>query len=327
MKNDLTLCPCGSQVPYSQCCQKYHQGLKAENALKLMRSRYSAYALKLPDYIIQTTHPASPHYIEEGKTWLKKISEFCQKSEFLGLEILDFHEHDHVATVVFTARIQQNGQDASFTEKSYFQKVKEKWLYRSGLIAEAKLPNQITNNQTRLLPLAYYGHPVLRKTAAPITEITPDVQRFVQEMIETMDACDGVGLAAPQVHQSVRLFVIRNPITDQDDQVEWGEIQVCINPILSEPSEETWKASEGCLSIPTIHADVTRPKEITIEYTDLNGKRIKERASGWKARVIMHENDHINGVLFIDRLDKATRKKLEPRLQQLHRRIHDGTEL
>lgn len=93
------------------------------------------------------------------------------------------------------------------------------------------------------------------------------------------------------------------------------------------PSTETWKAQEGCLSIPSIHAEVERPREITVKYLDLEGNRIEEKVSGWEARVIMHENDHINGILFIDRLEKETRESLEPFLNSLKGRIHDGTEL
>ena len=146
-------------------------------------------------------------------------------------------------------------------------------------------------------------------------------------MIETMDACDGIGLAAPQIHHSVKLFVIRRPCEIDGGKIELKEVKVFINPKLSEPSTATWKISEGCLSIPSIHAEVERPKEVTVEYSNLEGKRIIERVFGWEARVIMHENDHINGILFIDHLNEAQRKSLEPFLVSLHNRIHNGTEL
>lgn len=146
-------------------------------------------------------------------------------------------------------------------------------------------------------------------------------------MIETMDACDGIGLAAPQIHHSVKIFVIRRPFEIEGGKIELKEVKVFINPELSASSTETWKTSEGCLSIPSIHAEVERPREVTVEYSNLEGNRIIERVFGWEARVIMHENDHINGILFIDHLDETERKNLEPFLISLHNRIHDGTEL
>lgn len=288
-----------------------------------MRARYSAYVLNIPDYIIMTTHPASPQYSEDKFSWKRSISRFSRSSSFHNLKVLDFKESKFLATVTFTAYLSQENRDATFTEQSHFEKIKDRWLYRSGQLAEGHAPNLVTTGQLRLLPLAYYGDPILRKKADPILDITNDIRKLVEEMIETMDACDGIGLAAPQVHHSIRLFVIRTPTEIQEDQFEPGEIKVIINPKLSLPSEEKWKASEGCLSIPTIRAEVERPKEITVEYTDLEGNVIKNRFSGWEARVIMHENDHINGVLFIDRLTPEEKAKLTPVLHKLENRIHD----
>lgn len=320
-------CPCGSGESYEKCCKRFHGGQRPDNALLLMRSRYAAYVLDLPHYIIKTTHPASPQYHADHKTWAQKISEFSKYSRFERLEILDFKERGTVATVTFVAYLFQEGQDVTFTEKSYFEKVGGKWLYRSGQLASGHAPNLITTEQMRLLPLAYYGNPILRESAKSVQHITDDLKRFVEEMVETMDACDGIGLAAPQVHHAMRLFVIRVPHEGQEGRLECGEVKVFINPTLSLPSKETWSASEGCLSIPTIHAHVKRPKEITVEYTNLEGQKMKERLSGWEARVVMHENDHINGVLFIDHLDKEEREKIAPFLKDLKQRIHDGTEL
>jgi peptide deformylase len=281
----------------------------------------------LPAYIISTTHPASPQFCHDLTDWSEKISQFCSNTQFNRLEILSFEENDPFATVTFIAHLSQNKKDVSFTERSYFEKVKGKWFYRSGQLSEGRAPNLITTNQLRLLPLAYYGNPILRKVADSITHITDDVRTLVEEMIETMDACDGIGLAAPQIHHSVKLFVIRRPCEIDGGKIELKEVKVFINPKLSEPSTATWKISEGCLSIPSIHAEVERPKEVTVEYSNLEGKRIIERVFGWEARVIMHENDHINGILFIDHLNEAQRKSLEPFLVSLHNRIHNGTEL
>ena len=324
--NEIRDCPCGSEKQYSNCCRRFHYGELPAHALELMRSRYSAYALGLTDYIIQTTHPGSPQFSHDLGLWSQEISEFCLHTQFKKLEILETQENSPFATVTFTAHLMQNQKDVSFSEKSYFEKIRGKWLYRSGKLSAGRTPNLITTDQLRLLPLAYYGDPILRKVADPIVEITQDIRKLVEEMVETMDACDGIGLAAPQVHHSIQLFIIRKPIEKENKKVEFGEVKVFINPKVSSPGEDTWKISEGCLSIPTIHGDVERPKEISVEYSDLEGRQHKERVSGWEARVIMHENDHINGILFIDHLDQETREKFEPFLQSLHNRIHNGKE-
>lgn len=126
------LCPCGSRNSYADCCRPFHQGLAPDNALKLMRSRYSAYALSIPSYIMHTTHPANPQFSANGIDWSQAISEFCENTVFEKLEILDFQENGSFATVTFVAHLRQNGEDASFEEKSLFENVEGKWLYKSG---------------------------------------------------------------------------------------------------------------------------------------------------------------------------------------------------
>ncbi len=325
MPKDI-LCPCCSGKEYRNCCQPLHEGVLPENALQLMRSRYAAYVLNLPDYIISTTHPGSPYYSENIFSWKRSLTKFSRGSTFHRLEILDFKEKDTLATVTFTAFVSQNDHDATFTEKSYFEKTKDRWLYRGGQLSDGRAPNMVTTGQLRLLPLAYYGEPVLRRMADQIEEINDDVKKLVEEMIETMNACEGLGLAAPQVHHSIRLFVIRTPI-ETEDGVELGPVQVFINPHLSAPSNETVSLSEGCLSIPTIRAEVERPVEATLTYTSLEGERMERRLSGWEARVVMHEYDHIEGILFIDRLDPSEQAKLQPFLNNLEKRLHDGKAL
>lgn len=320
-------CPCNSDKPYAKCCEPFHKGKSPQTAEELMRSRYSAYALGLSRYIIRTTHPASPQYKSNAAHWEKQIDEFCSQTQFKKLEVLQVQETEPIATVVFIAHLSQNGKDLSFQEKSYFEKVKGQWLYRNGQLAEGHTPNLLTAEQARVLPLAYYGHPVLRKKAEPVAEITDEIRKLAQDMIETMDAYDGLGLAAPQVHYSLRMFVTRKPTEQADGLMQLGEAKVFINPKLSSPSEKTWTESEGCLSIPTIHAKVKRPKEITVEYLNLEGQTVTERVSGWEAKCIMHETDHINGTLFIDRLTEEEKKRLEPVLKALHHRIYDGREM
>ena len=326
-KDSPTTCPCCSGLPYEQCCKRFHDGFLPEDALQLMRSRYSAYVLDLPEYVINTTHPASPQYCADRSLWTKKITDFSKNSSFERLEVLDFKERGTLAIVTFVAHLSQGGKDATFTEKSYFERIKGRWFYRNGQLAEGHAPNLITTGQIRLLPLAYYGDPILRKKADTVLEITDDIRKLVEEMQETMDACNGVGLAAPQIHHSIRLFIIRRPIETSEEDFECGEVKVFINPEISSLSEEVWEASEGCLSIPTIYEKVSRPKAATVTYTNLEGDRIQERVSGWEARVILHEFDHIEGVFFIDRLDKEVREKLEPLLTHLKGRIHTGAEL
>jgi SEC-C motif-containing protein len=135
LKNHL--CPCHSKKKYSECCQPYHEGKICENALKLMRSRYSAYALNLPEYIIQTTHPENPQYTLQ-ESWKKQIEEFIQSTDFAGLDILEFEENNNGAYVTFTAHLKQNGEYVSFTEKSFFVKENGKWFYKDGQIQQTK---------------------------------------------------------------------------------------------------------------------------------------------------------------------------------------------
>lgn len=320
-------CPCKSGDLYEACCKRFHKGNFPENALQLMRARYSAYALNLPEYIIQTTHPASPQYEEDQSLWKKKLSDFSTKAEFRNLKILSFQEKGAVATVTFVAEIFQKDDDFTFTEKSYFEKFRGHWLYRSGQIASGHEPSLMTTGTMKILPLAYYGNPILRQETNPVREITKEIQQFAQEMIETMDACDGIGLAAPQVHHSIKLFVMRLPIETSSGDIEMGEALTLINPEISLQSKETSSAEEGCLSIPTIRAKVERPKSITITYQDIQGRKVQKRCFGWEARVVQHETDHLNNILFVDRLKSEEREKLEPFLKRLYGRIHDGTEL
>lgn len=128
------LCPCGTQKLYGVCCKPYHLGALPENALLLMRSRYTAYALKLADYIIQTTHPRNPSYNLNFQEWRQAILHFCENTRFEGLKIVEFVDGEKVATVTFTAHLKQGGQNASFTEKSTFEKVDKRWLYKDGVV-------------------------------------------------------------------------------------------------------------------------------------------------------------------------------------------------
>lgn len=309
IENDA-LCLCGSGISYKDCCGAIHRGKKADNALQLMRSRYSAYALNLPDHIINTTHLSSPRYSKNKFSWKRSIAQFSQ-CNFKKLDIIDFKEGSTWATVTFAAHIFQGENDLTYTERSYFEKVNQRWLYRGGEVAEGYAPQLASKGPYHLLPIIYYNTPVLRQKADPVNEISVEIKKLVEDMVETMEACQGIGLAAPQVDQSLRIFVTQAPVERRDGSLEKGNVRIFINPKLSLPSEESWQASEGCLSIPAVHSMVERPREVTVEYTTLERTLQKQRFSGWEARVIMHENDHLNGVLFIDRLQKEEREKLQ----------------
>lgn len=125
----IDLCPCHSGKKYPDCCKKYHEGTLPENALALMRSRYSAYALHLAEYIMNTTHPENPSYSTQRMQWKKQILQFSSETLFEGLKIQEFIDGEKMATVTFTAYLKQGSKDVTFTEKSQFVKVNGRWLY------------------------------------------------------------------------------------------------------------------------------------------------------------------------------------------------------
>lgn len=172
------------------------------------------------------------------------------------------------------------------------------------------------------LNFIYYGNPLLRKKAKPVENITNEIKQLVDAMIEAMDQKDGIGLAAPQVNHSIALFITRAPIeNDENEILEKGEVRVFINPKILSYSNDEDSFSEGCLSIPKVYGDVFRPIKIKVEATNLEGKRFTEDFSGMSARVILHENDHLNGVLFIDRLDTSERKKIDSKLREIKKKF------
>lgn len=129
------LCPCYSQRNYRHCCEPFHKQKKIpETAVELMRSRYSAYAMGLADYIISTTHPHHPSYSENKDLWKKQIIAFSEGTKFADLKILDFSSEEDIAYVTFHAILFQGSKDVSFKEKSCFLKEKGRWFYYSGMI-------------------------------------------------------------------------------------------------------------------------------------------------------------------------------------------------
>lgn len=171
-----------------------------------------------------------------------------------------------------------------------------------------------------LLKLTYYDDPLLRKKCTPVKEISEEIKKLVSDMIETMESKSGAGIAAPQVGKPLRVFVIQKFVEDSDEEFQIEGPQVFINPKLSNPSDEFEIMSEGCLSVPGLHLEIERPYEITVEALGVDGKPFKETLKGYRARQVMHENDHINGRLFIDRVNPNIRKKIEPTLRQIKKK-------
>lgn len=167
------------------------------------------------------------------------------------------------------------------------------------------------------LPLRYFGDPILRAKCKEITEITDEIKALVADMIETMDSLNGVGLAANQVGKSLRLLVIRPEVKLPNGDFSLGPAEVYINPVLSNPSEEIAVMTEGCLSFPGLHVEIERPFAIHVEALDIHGHKISADVSGFKARELMHENDHLNGKFFIDRLSLDLKKAVEPALKKI----------
>jgi peptide deformylase len=161
-----------------------------------------------------------------------------------------------------------------------------------------------------ILKVARMGHPVLRARARavdPSAIRTPAFQRLVDDMFDTMREYQGVGLAAPQIHESVRLFVAGFAPSPEDDEDDGGAdrrvpLMALVNPEITPASPEVVEDWEGCLSIPDIRGKVPRASQIVVQAYDRRGKRIELRASGFTARVIQHETDHLDGVLFFDRM-------------------------
>lgn len=166
-----------------------------------------------------------------------------------------------------------------------------------------------------IFPIVLYGDPVLKKKASEVAEGDDSVKEFVENMYETMYAAQGVGLAAPQVGESLRVFVIDT--TPMEDEEEEGLKRAFINPILIEEIGEEWGFEEGCLSIPGVRAEVNRRPQIKIEYFDENWELHEETFDGMKARVIQHEYDHIEGKLFTDYLTPFKKRLIKGKLANI----------
>ena len=165
-----------------------------------------------------------------------------------------------------------------------------------------------------IYPIVIFGSEVLRKPSAEITADYPELGKLIEDMFLTMDAADGCGLAAPQIGKNIRLFVVDcSAMADEDPKCE-GFRKAFINPTIYEASEETILWNEGCLSVPGIHEDVYRPETIRINYLDENFEEHEEELTGWPARVVQHEYDHLDGFVFTDRLSSLRKTLLRNKL-------------
>ena len=168
-----------------------------------------------------------------------------------------------------------------------------------------------------IYPITIYGDPVLRKIAKPITKDFKDLKDFIKNMFDTMYVSDGVGLAAPQVNKSIRFFVIDATAAASEEPELKDFKKVFINAEILERKGKEWTMNEGCLSVPNIHEDVSRPTFIKIKYQDENFKEHIDEYGGFAARVIQHEYDHIQGILMTDHLSSLRRRLLSSKLKAI----------
>ena len=185
-----------------------------------------------------------------------------------------------------------------------------------------------------ILPIIAYGDSMLRKKAAEIATDYPGLKQLIDDMQETMHSASGIGLAAPQVGKSVRLFIIdtvtalkhiREDADKKDNRFmnEEGIQRVFINAKQVHKNGTPWPYNEGCLSIPKIREDIERPEEITLEYLDENFQPRKETFTGLAGRVVQHEYDHIEGILFVDYLKPLKKRLLKKKLDNISKGIVD----
>jgi len=175
-----------------------------------------------------------------------------------------------------------------------------------------------------ILPIVGYGDPVLRKKGVDISKDDPNLKQIIADMYETMYNAYGVGLAAPQVGLAIRLFVVdTKPFSDDEDLPKEEQEQLAgfrktfINPVMVKEEGEEWGFNEGCLSIPEVREDVYRPEKITIEYYDEDFNKHTGVYDGLIARVIQHEYDHIEGILFTDKISSLKKRLIHKKLQNI----------
>lgn len=168
-----------------------------------------------------------------------------------------------------------------------------------------------------ILPIVTYNDPVLRQKAKPVKEDSEELQELITSMFETMYNANGVGLAAPQVGKTIRLFVMDVDImTAETDSTDLGPLAL-INPDIVEKSDEIVKMEEGCLSIPEVRDEIARSEHIVVSYLDRFFETRQMECSGWVSRVIQHEYDHLQGTLFLDHLSAFRRRLHRSKLNKI----------
>lgn len=170
-----------------------------------------------------------------------------------------------------------------------------------------------------ILPIFAYGQPVLKKVARRIEPDFPGLNKLIDDMWETMYNASGVGLAAPQIGKSIRLFIVDTIQLREEEDKENGIKKVFINPEKVEEYGADFSYEEGCLSIPDIRADVTRQRNLKLKYYDENFEEQIEEFDGLNARVIQHEYDHVEGVLFIEKINPLKRNILRRKLDKIRK--------
>jgi len=169
-----------------------------------------------------------------------------------------------------------------------------------------------------ILPIVAYGSNVLRSQCKEIDSSYSNLDQLIENMFETMYAASGVGLAAPQINKSIRLFIIdTSPFKDDESPDHEVCKKIFINPKITSLTGESWSFSEGCLSIPEVREDVKRLSEITIEYFDKDFNKHTETYDGLNARVILHEYDHIEGILFVDKISPLRKRMIKGKLKDI----------
>jgi peptide deformylase len=163
-------------------------------------------------------------------------------------------------------------------------------------------------------PIVIYGHPILRKVAEVIDKDYPGLDQFIEDLFDTMYHSEGLGLAAPQVGKSIRIFVIDGKPAAEDEPSLADFKKAFINPQITEKSGEFQLMNEGCLSIPHIREEVNRESHIRIKYYDENWKYHNEVYDGYKARIIQHEYDHLEGILFTDKINPLRKRLIKSKL-------------
>jgi peptide deformylase len=176
--------------------------------------------------------------------------------------------------------------------------------------------NFALSNSPMVYPIVVYGDPILRKKAQDVEKGT-DLKAFINDMYETMYAASGIGLAAPQIGKSIRVFIVDGTSLEEEPQDMSDFKKVFINPVLLSSDGDPWAFEEGCLSIPTIRENVLRPETVRIRYYDENWTLKEETYDRVKARIIQHEYDHIEGKLFIDYLSPLKKKMLKGKLADI----------